>query len=552
MRPTQIRKKYELPFTTPLNEQQRVGWVDRSIPSTRHRKTRVIASLHPSALTPPASRPASPSPGRETWCREFRNCGTGRTRRRPATAAPRVGEPGGLGVARGVGDRDIQRLRNLVRHALAQRAGKLLRGLADQIGFANARKIFGKAGDAAEFRLAAGDPEDIAKGRQRMRGGIGIGALGVIDEQHVAAAADLLHAVRQPRKAAQAILQRLGADAGRQRASRGAGRILRIVQAAQRTDAAEFCDFAARAAGRLHDDFALDIDAVGQRVLHGDPHHALAGLIEPVGDVAAPAVVDADDRRALRLHAGDEARLHGRIVLDRAVAIDMVFADIEQNADGRIERGRKIDLVGRHLDHMHPTHPRRLQRQDRGADIAAHLGVVARDLHQMRDQRRGGRLAVGAGDGDERRVRRVTAALAAEQFDVADHLTAGLPRHQHRPMRRGMRQRRAGRQDQCRKIRPGHRAQIGGDEAGLRRLGDVVGAVVAGDHLRAARLQRVATRKTGTAEAEDRDRLARKGGDGDQGDHRSFSVERPASASITEMIQNRITICGSVQPFCSK
>ena len=40
--------------------------------------------------------------------------------------------------------------------------------------------------------------------------------------------------------------------------------------------------------------------------------------------------------------------------------------------------------------------------------------------------------------------------------------------------------------------------------------------------------------------------------EGAQGDHRSFSVERPASASITEMIQNRITICGSVQPFCSK
>ena len=34
--------------------------------------------------------------------------------------------------------------------------------------------------------------------------------------------------------------------------------------------------------------------------------------------------------------------------------------------------------------------------------------------------------------------------------------------------------------------------------------------------------------------------------------HRSFSVESPASASITEMIQKRITICGSVQPFCSK
>ena len=35
-------------------------------------------------------------------------------------------------------------------------------------------------------------------------------------------------------------------------------------------------------------------------------------------------------------------------------------------------------------------------------------------------------------------------------------------------------------------------------------------------------------------------------------DHRSFSVESPTSASTIEMIQNRITICGSVQPFCSK
>ena len=150
-----------------------------------------------------------------------------------------------------------------------------------------------------------------------------------------------------------------------------------------------------------------------------------------------------------------------------------------------------------------------------------------------------------------------------------------------------MGERRARRQHQGREIRPRHFAQIRGDEAGLRGLGDVVGVVVAGDHLGAARLQRVAARKPGAAEAEHRNRLAREGGDGDhgltsvipgrakhesgileipdcrcaasgmttegmQGDHRSFSVERPASASITEMIQNRITICGSVQPFCSK
>ena len=220
----------------------------------------------------------------------------------------------------------------------------------------------------------------------------------------------------------------------------------------------------------LHDGLALDIDAVGQRILHRDPHHALAGLLEPVGDVAAPAVVDADDGGALRLHAGDQPLLHRGVVLERAVAVEVVLADVEQDADGRIERGREIDLVGRHLDHVDAARARRLQRQDRGADIAAHLRVVAGDLQQMRDQRGGGRFAVGAGDGDERRVRRVTPALAAEQFDVADHLDAGLraPSAPSSAAPDGSAARRAS--ASAPRNSPRHRAQIGGDETGLRRL----------------------------------------------------------------------------------
>jgi len=61
----------------------------------------------------------------------------------------------------------------------------------------------------------------------------------------------------------------------------------------------------------------------------------------------------------------------------------------------------------------------------------------------MRDQRRGGRFAVGAGDGDERRIRGVTAPFAAKQFDVADHFDAGLLRGQHGPVRTGVGERRA-------------------------------------------------------------------------------------------------------------
>ncbi len=186
-----------------------------------------------------------------------------------------------------------------------------------------------------------------------MRGGVRIGALGVVDEQHVAAAADLLHAVRQAGKAAQGVLQHVAVDAERQRAGRGAGRVLRIVQAAQRADAADPRHLAARAARRAQNGFALDIDAVGQRIFHGDADHALARLLDPVGDVAAPAVVDADDRGAVRLHAGDQPLLHRGVMLQRAVAIDMVLADVEQDADRGIERRRKIDLVGRHLDHVH-------------------------------------------------------------------------------------------------------------------------------------------------------------------------------------------------------
>jgi hypothetical protein len=43
----------------------------------------------------------------------------------------------------------------------------------------------------------------------------------------------------------------------------------------------------------------------------------------------------------------------------------------------------------------------------------------------MGDQRRGGRLAVRAGDGDERAIGRVRPALTHEELDVADHLDAG-------------------------------------------------------------------------------------------------------------------------------
>ena len=107
----------------------------------------------------------------------------------------------------------------------------------------------------------------------------------------------------------------------------------------------------AHAAGSAHDGFALDIDAVGQRIFHRDANHTPAGPFDPVGGVAAPAVVDADDRGALLLHPRNQTLFHRGVMFQRTVTVDMVLTDIEQDADGGIERGRQIDLVGRHLDH---------------------------------------------------------------------------------------------------------------------------------------------------------------------------------------------------------
>src|SRR5205823_15018336 len=119
----------------------------------------------------------------------------------------------------------------------------------------------------------------------------------------------LFHAMGQSWKAAQAVLQRFKRQPERQSATRSAGCILGVVQAAQGSDPAYPADLGARAAGSAPDGFTLDVDPVRKRVFHRHPHHALTGLLDPIGSVAAPAVVDADDRGPLFLDAGDQTLL---------------------------------------------------------------------------------------------------------------------------------------------------------------------------------------------------------------------------------------------------
>ena len=149
------------------------------------------------------------------------------------------GSGGRCGIARRRGHCFVERAGDLVRHFGAERRREFRRRLADQIGLADTREKLPQRFDAAGFRLAARDPVNVAKADQGLRGRIGIGRLGIVDEQHGAAPADLLHPMRQSRKRAQPGLDCRRRKPERERCGCGTGGILRIVDAAQRPDAVQ-------------------------------------------------------------------------------------------------------------------------------------------------------------------------------------------------------------------------------------------------------------------------------------------------------------------------
>ena len=171
---------------------------------------------------------------------------------------------------------------------------------------------------------------------------------------------------------------------------------------------------------------------------------AVAGArLQPRIDFAAGLVVDADERD---LGVRHQPLLDRRVAREIAMPVEMVRGDVDQKSDAGAKRGREVDLIGRTFNDMGAARRRRRQVENRHADIAAHRDFAPGLFQHMGDERRGRRFAVGAGDGDERRVRRSRAALAHEEFDVADDRNPRRVRKVDRPMRLRMGQRHAGRE----------------------------------------------------------------------------------------------------------
>ena len=203
----------------------------------------------------------------------------------------------------------------------------------------------------------------------------------------------------------------------------------------------------------------------------------------------------------------------------------MVGREVQEYPRGRIERRRKVDLVGGAFDNIIAFRRRRIERQDGRAYVSAQLRVAAAALQDMGDERRRRRLAVGPGNGDERAIGRMRPSLPDEKLDVADDLDAGPTGEIDAPVRLRMRQGNARRQHESRYLRPVDRSQVRRMHALGGRPGDAVRIVVPGRHLGAAGLQRMRGREPRSAEAEEGDLPAGEGGDRD---HRALTA---ASAS---------------------
>ncbi len=346
-------------------------------------------------------------------------------------------------------------------------------------------------------------------------------------------------------EAPQPLRDRFDVEPERARGGESEGGVLAIVRAAQSRRDAQIDQ---RRGGALHEQAMIVDEDVGRLGARGRDADDLAPLGDQSRRDGAAIVVVEPDQRDIR--GRDEPLLDRGVILHRPVAVEMIGRQVDEKADARPKRRRKVDLEGRALQHMNAIRRRRRQVEHGHADVAAERDVAACLGQDMGDQRRRRRFAVGAGDGDERRGRRARRPLAREELDVADHFDAGRPRALDGPMRLRMGQRHARRQYERRKAATS-RLTRDRPAGPLRPWPGYASPSSQAATSRPAGDERARGGEPRTAEAEQSDALSRKCRDRRHA-HLSFRVERPTIASTKAMIQNRMTICGSDQPSCSK
>src|SRR5690606_10152356 len=126
---------------------------------------------------------------------------------------------------------------NFIRDRFTERRSKSRRCFAHPGGFGDAREERAPGFDATLLRQAARDPVNVLKACKRGRGGFRIGGLGIVDEEDVSLAPDLLHPVGKARESAEAFGDFRKAQPTGKTSSKRSQCVLCVVATTERADA---------------------------------------------------------------------------------------------------------------------------------------------------------------------------------------------------------------------------------------------------------------------------------------------------------------------------
>ena len=303
--------------------------VDRA-PSSRRRLPRSCARDHRSGALRRSACRASRARGNAR--RALRNWGTGRRRRRPATAArPARAAPLARRVARGGARRRRRACRSARRRPRRRGCARNPRSPRRSDRPCATRANSGRSGSMPpSFGLPPRIQIDVVERQQRLLGRVGVGRLGIVDEQHV---------------------RRRGRPAPCDAPGRGRSRARAAISPASSAERPRGGEreggVLARCARRAA--IAMPARSPSSRALAADDTSMCSSTQMSVGDrrtateiatnvarrsrsqprsAIAPAVgvVDADQRDS---DAGDQPLLDRRVVLHRAVAVEMIGREID-------------------------------------------------------------------------------------------------------------------------------------------------------------------------------------------------------------------------------
>ncbi len=359
--------------------------------------------------------------------------------------------------------------------------------------------------------------------------------------------------MRQAREAPQALDDDLPRQSDEPTGRISGGGVLRVVRARQSRRLGQIEDLLGPAV-KIVDQPTIDrIDATHglERAGNGDDPARII-LPEIAEDVAARRVVDADNDGGATALAVEDTTLGGDIAVPPAMAVEVIRADVQQHRHVAMEGEGGLELIGRQLEHIESLLVQPLQGQGRRADIAADRRRAAGLVQDVADQGGRGRLAVGAGDAENLGF----GLGAGQKLDVAHHVAAGALHRNHGGVRLWMPVRDAGRenhQGHVAPVDPGGIAEANADGGGLAPGGL---AVVPGQNLGTGGHHRLGAGQTGSPQPQHGDLMSVEEGKRYHRcarlPHLSFKVARPARARIEAMIQKRMTMVGSAQPFFSK